>query len=139
MSCYLLCQLGTARPSWLQTLAHHPLLTYTCTYCCTHRRSYCTGTRTTAACMVLHTSSSLISCCLFSSAGDVPTVPVHIISKLVSLSFHISSTAQTRGPTDAWNHGRPSHHSNTNPPTLNLPTRHPQQSVPCIPAQLKQD
>ena len=99
------------------------------------RESYSTGTD--YCCMVLHTSSSLISRGLFSSAGDVPTVPVHI-SKLVLLSFHISSTAQTRGPTDSWNHGRPSH-SNTSPPTLNLPTRHSQQSVPCIPAQIKRD
>ena len=88
-------------------------------------------------CMVLHTSSSLRSWGLFSSAGDVPTVPVHI-SKLVFLSFHIPSTAQTRGPTDSWNHGRPSH-SNNNPPTPNPSTRHPQQSVPCIPAQIKRD
>ena len=83
----------------------------------------------------------VLSCVLFSSAGDVPTVRTcshHQYNKLVFLSFHISSTAQTRGPTDSWNHGRPSH-SNTDPPTLNLPTRHPQRSIPCIPAQIRRD
>ena len=119
------------------TLAHHPLLTYTYMYVLLYPPRIVLYQYADYCYMVLHTSSSLISCGLFSSAGDVPTVPVHI-SKLVFLSFHISATAQTRGPTDSWNHGRPSH-SNTNPPTLNLPTRHPQQSVPCIPAQIKRD